>query len=164
MDGQTVTIVVVALVMAIGLIGTVLPFVPGLPLIWGAALAYGLIEQFGATGLIAMVIISVVGIAGMVAKVILPHRRATASGAPKSTLVAGGVVGLIGFFVVPVIGLPLGAVTGVYIAEYRRTRDSVTAWKSTKQVVIGFGLGTLLEMGAGVVMIATWVIWVLVSR
>jgi uncharacterized protein YqgC (DUF456 family) len=163
MDNETLTIVLVALVMAVGLIGTVLPFVPGLPLIWGAALVYGLIEEFGTPGWVAMSIITLVAIGGMVAKFVLPQRRASAGGAPRSTLVVGSIAGIIGFFVVPIVGLPLGAVAGVYLAEYWRTADPGAAWRSTKQVIVGFGIGTLLEMSAGLVMIIAWVAWVLLS-
>lgn len=161
MGSETVTIVVVALVMAIGLFGVVLPFVPGLPLIWLAALLYGLIEDFGAVGWVAMVLITLAMAGGIVAKVVLPQRRATSSGAPTSTLVVAFIAGIAGFFLIPLIGLPLGAVAGVLGAEYARTRDLEAAWASTKQVVVGFGLGALVEMGAGFVMIAIWVVWVL---
>ena len=163
MDSQTLTIVIVALVMAVGLVGVVFPFVPGLPLIWGAALAYGLLEGFDTAGWIAMVVITVVMVGGMAAKIVLPKRRASASGAPTSTLVIASIAGIVGFFLIPLIGLPLGAVAGVLGAEYRRTEDLEAAWRSTKQVIVGFGIGAMFEMGAGFVMIVVWVVWVLVG-
>jgi uncharacterized protein YqgC (DUF456 family) len=79
-------------------------------------------------------------------------------------LLLGSIAGIIGFFVVPIVGLPLGAVAGVYLAEYLRTADPGTAWRSTKQVILGFGIGALFEMSAGVVMIVAWVIWVLLGH
>ena len=154
---------VVGLVMAIGLVGIVLPFLPGLPLIWGAALAYGLIDGFDAAGIVAMVVITLFLIGGMTAKIIVPKRRATDSGAPSSTLTAGAVLGIIGFFTVPIVGLPLGAAVGVLLAEHRRTGNWPAARESTKQVIVGFGIGALLEMGAGIVMVAAWVVWVLAT-
>jgi uncharacterized protein YqgC (DUF456 family) len=163
MDSQTAAVVVVAIVMAVGLAGTILPFVPGLPLIWAGALGYGLVEGFGTTGWVSMVVITLAMAAGIVAKLVLPQKRATASGVPSSTLAVAGLGGLIGFFVIPVVGLPLGAVAGVFLAEYFRTKETHAAWRSTKTVVVGFGLGVLLEMTAGVVMIACWVAWVLLG-
>lgn len=148
--------------MGLGLLGTLLPFVPGLPLIWAAAFVYGLIEGFGRTAWIAMTVISLLMIGGFIAKFILPQRRASASGVTRSTLVFGAVAGLVGFFAVPVVGLPLGAVVGVLLAERRRTNDWPRARRSTKEVVIGFGLGVLVEMGAGMAMIASWVVWAVV--
>ena len=60
---ETVAIVVTAVAMAIGLAGVVLPILPGLWLMWVAALAYGFFAGFGTPGLFAMVFISVVAIA-----------------------------------------------------------------------------------------------------
>ena len=163
MDSTAWLVAGVVIVMVIGLAGTLLPFVPGLPLIWGAALVYGLVEGFDAMAWVAMIVISLVMIAGMVAKITLPQRRASASGAPRSTLIVGGLLAIVGFFTVPVIGLPLGAVVGILLAEYRRTGDWSPAWSSTKEVLIGFGIGTLLEMGAGLVMIGCWAVWALLQ-
>jgi uncharacterized protein len=163
MENETLTIVLVALAMAVGLIGTLFPFVPGLPLIWGAALVYGLTVDFDTVGWVAMAFITVFAIAGMVAKFVLPQRRASASGAPRRTLVVGAIGGIIGFFVIPIVGMPVGAVAGVYLAEYWRTADPGTAWISTKQVIVGFGIGALFELTAGILMIAAWVAWVLVT-
>ena len=44
----------VGLAVAIGLIGTLLPILPGLVLIWAATIAYGLAEGFGAIGWVAV--------------------------------------------------------------------------------------------------------------
>ena len=151
------------LVMGVGLIGTVFPTIPGLVLIWATALVYGFFEGFGVIGWIAMVTITLLLGAGLTAKVMVPKRRAAAGGAPTSTLVFGAIVGLVGFFTVPIVGLPLGGITGVLVAEYRRTRGWGAAWRSTKGVIVGFGIGALLEMGAGMAMILCWLVWALVQ-
>ena len=157
------TELLVGLVMAVGLAGIIVPFLPGLPLIWGAALAYGLAEGFGTAGVVAMVVITIFLIGGMTAKIVVPQRRASAGGAPRSTLLAGGVLGVIGFFVIPLVGLPLGAALGVLLAEFRRTGDWSAARSSTKEVIVGFGIGALFEMGAGIVMVGAWVVWALLA-
>jgi len=157
---DTGVVVLVGLVMAIGLIGTMLPLLPGLPIIWGAALVYGLVTEFGAAGWIAFAAITALAVAGMVAGFVLPHRRAAAGGAPASTVAAGVGLGVIGFFVIPVVGLPLGAIAGVMLAEHARTHDWQAAWTTTKNLVIGFGIGVLVEFAAGLAMIACWVAWV----
>ena len=151
---------VAGLVMAVGLAGTIVPAVPGTPLIWIAALGYGVAVGFGALGIVAMVAITALFAAGVAAKIVLPQRAASAGGAPRSTLVVAGVGGIIGFFVVPIVGFALGAIAGILLAEYRRTGDWAPAWRSTKGVIVGFGIGTLLEIAAAVAMIATWAVWV----
>ncbi|MGH2751101.1 MAG: DUF456 family protein [Actinomycetota bacterium] len=156
-------VVLVALAMAVGLVGTLLPLLPGLPIIWAAALAYGLIEGFERVGAVAFAAITVLSVAGMVAGFVLPHRRVAAKGAPASTVAAGVMLGIIGFFVIPVIGLPLGAVAGVVLAERARTADWATAWSTTKDLLVGFGIGVLVEFTAGVVMVGCWLAWVLLD-
>lgn len=160
---DTGVVVLVGLVMAVGLIGTLLPLLPGLPIIWGAALVYGLVTEFGALGWIAFVSITALAIGGMVAGLVLPHRRVAAGGAPASTVAAGVGLGVIGFFVIPVVGLPLGAVAGVLLAERARTDDWQLAWTTTKNLVIGFGIGVLVEFLAGLAMIGCWIAWVLLG-
>ncbi len=57
---------------------------------------------------------------GSVAKYLLPGRQLRDSGVPGRTIVAGGVLGIVGFFVVPVVGLFVGFVLGIYAAELVR--------------------------------------------
>jgi uncharacterized protein len=150
----------VALVMAVGLVGTVVPLLPGLPLIWIAALTYGVLEGFDLLGAIAMTAITVLLVGGTAAKYVLAGRRVSTERAPVTTLAAGALLGFVGFFAVPVVGFLLGALLGVLLAERWRLGHWPGAWTSTKRVVVGFGQGVLLEIGAGVVMILCWAGWV----
>jgi len=152
-------LVLIALAMLVGIVGTVLPFLPGLPIVWAAALVYGVVEGFGAVGWVCFAIITALGIGGMVAGFLVPQRKVQGGGAPFSTTVAGMVGGVIGFFVIPLIGIVVGAVAGVLIAERVRTQDWTQAWASTKRAIVGFGLGALVQVAAGVLMMATWIAW-----
>lgn len=154
-------LVLIALAMLVGLIGTALPLVPGLPIVWLAALVYGLAEGFGTTGTVAFGIITVLAVAGIVGGVVLPHRHVAAKGTARPSAVAGAVGAIIGFFVIPVVGLVIGGVIGIYTMEFRRTGDRSAAWSTTKTLLVGFGLGVLLELAAGILMVGLWVTWVL---
>lgn len=156
-------IFLIALAMLAGLVGTALPLIPGLPVVWGAALVYGLAAGFGGTGTVAFTVITLLAIGGIIAGLVLPHRRVAAGGAPRSTVLAGVVGAIVGFFVIPVIGLLIGGVTGIWLAEYRRTADRAAAWKSTRDMVVGFGIGILAELAAGVAMVLVWGAWVLLD-
>ena len=58
-------------------------------------------------------------------------------------------LGVVGFFVVPVVGLFVGFVLGVYLAERRRV-GGAAAWPSTKEALRAVGLSILIELAAGV--------------
>lgn len=130
------TAAIAVVVMAMGLVGSVVPFIPGLPLIWIAAMGYGLIEGFEAVGVIAMVLITALMVGGIAIKYALAQKSARKSGAPFTTIAFAGVLGFIGFFVIPVIGFVVGAVLGIFIAERRRLAAWRPAWSSTKAVVL----------------------------
>lgn len=156
-------IFLVALAMAVGLVGTVLPLLPGSVLIWGAGLVYGLVAGFGGPGGWLFGLMTLVLIVGTVAEYVLPTRGGAERGASTQTLVVGAIFGVIGFFVIPVVGLPLGAVLGVLLAERQRTGNWENAWYRTRGVLRGFGLGVLAEFTAGLLMILLWIGWVISS-
>jgi uncharacterized protein len=152
---------VTAFVMALGLLGTFLPLLPGLPLIWLGAFLFGVSEGFHPVGWTAMIMISLLMGAGIAAKILLPKRGASAAGTPRSSLVVGGVAAVMGFFLIPIVGFPLGGAAGIWLAEYRRTKDGVSAWRSTRGAILGFGLAALGELTAGIGMVLTWLVWAL---
>ena len=152
-----------AVVMAVGALGTVVPLLPGLALIWGAGLVYGLDAGFGAVGVTAMVIMTLLLMGATVAGWVVPKRRASGAGAARGSVWLGIGVAAVGFFVVPVVGLPLGGVLGIYVGEHLRTHDARAAWAATRATIAGFGIAALLQLAAALAMITVWVVWVVVD-
>ena len=75
-----------------------------------------------------------------------------------------GITGaVVGFFAVPVVGLPLGGVLGIYVGEHLRTRDPAAAWAATRATITGFGVAVVVQLAAALAMIAVWVVWVIVG-
>lgn len=146
----------VGLAMLVGLAGTVLPLLPGLPVIWGAGLVWTL-SSSGAARWVVLAVLTLLLVAGTVAHYALPA-RSLGGRAPRSTLLYGLAGALVGMVVIPVVGFPVGGVAGVFLAESRRTRSAREAWGSTRRVLVAFGIGMLVEVGAGVLMVATWAV------
>lgn len=158
---MTALVALLALVMAVGAAGTIVPLVPGLSLVWAAGLVYGLVEGFGAVGAGAFTAMTVLAVAATAAGYLVPKRRATGAGAARATVWLGVAGAVVGFFAVPVVGLPVGGVLGIYVGERLRTRDAVAAWQATRATIVGFGIAALVQFGAALAMIAAWVVWVL---
>src|SRR5688572_3551632 len=114
---DTFGLFLIALAMVVGTLGTIIPLLPGLPIVWAAALVYGIVEGFGAVGWAAFGVISMLALGGMALGYLLPQRKVQEGGAPFSTTVVGIIGAIIGFFVIPVVGLIVGAVLGVFVAE-----------------------------------------------
>ncbi|MEQ3554999.1 DUF456 domain-containing protein [Pseudonocardia nematodicida] len=148
--------VLAGLMIAIGLAGIVLPVLPGPILIVGGVAVWA-VPRGDAVGWWVLGIVVAVTVAGQVAKYLLPGRRLKASGVPTRTLFAGLVLGVVGFFVVPVVGLFLGFVLGVWLAELVRLPDAATARRSAKEALTAVGWSILIELAAGMLAVAVWI-------
>ena len=145
----------VALAIAVGLVGILVPILPGSILIVGALLVWAWYVG-GATAWAVFAVATVILVAGAVVKYLVPNRRLKEVGVPASTQWVGAAVGIVGFFVVPVVGLFIGFVLGVYLAEYRRV-GGAAAWPSTKEALRAVGVSMLIELAAGVLAALVWV-------
>jgi len=158
----TVYAVVAGVLVAVGLIGTVLTVLPGLVLVV-AGIAVWAVPRNDVVGWTVLAAAVGVALLGSVAKYLLPGRALKAAGVPGRSLVAGAVLGIIGFFVIPVIGLFFGFVLGVYLAELLRLREHAQAWPSTTQALRAVGWSILIELAAGLLATAVWIIGMIVG-
>lgn len=146
---------VAALVIALGLVGVVVQVLPGSLLVLAAigvwAAFTGGAVAWGAFG-VALIAIAVAA----VGKYVLAGRGLARAGVPGSTLVWGGITGVIGFFVVPVVGLPLGFIGGVYAAQRVRDGDHATAWAATWAAVRATGITIVVELAGALTATAAW--------
>jgi uncharacterized protein len=144
-----------ALVIAVGLVGIVVPVLPGSVLVLAAVLVWSW-QTGGSTAWIVFAVVLVVLAIGTVVKYAVPGRSLKAAGIPGWTQLAGAVLGIVGFFVVPVVGLFLGFVLGVYLAELARIGHPA-AWPSTKHALKAVGVSILIELAAALVATLVWV-------
>jgi hypothetical protein len=153
--------VLVALAIAVGLVGILVPVLPGSVLVLGGILVWAW-QVGGATAWTVFAVAAVILVAGNVVKYLVPNRRLKDAGIPASTQWIGAGVGIVGFFVVPVVGLFIGFVLGVYLAEYRRV-GSTAAWPSTKHALRAVGLSILIELVAALAATFVWVAGVIAT-
>jgi uncharacterized protein YqgC (DUF456 family) len=155
-------LVLVGIAILVGLLGVLVPVLPGLLLCWAAVLVWALVERT-AVAWTVLAAATVLVVAGEVAKYLLPGRRLRAASVPWTSLAAGGAVAIVGFFVVPVVGAVAGFVAGVYGAERLRLQSHAAAWPSTVQALRAVGLSMLIELGAGLLIAAAWLAAVLLA-
>jgi uncharacterized protein len=149
-------IVLVALVIAVGIIGIVVPLLPGTLLVFGAIAVWAVVEN-NVTGWVTLGVVTVLLAAATLVKYMWPARRMRAADVRTWSLVAGAGLGIVGFFVIPVLGLVIGFVLGVYLAELAKRRDQRVAWTSTKHAVKGVALSVGVELCGALLATAAWV-------
>ncbi len=155
---MSATEVLVALAIAVGIAGIIVPVLPGTLLVLGAILVWAL--QIGtSTGWVVFAVATVLLAGGTVVKFLVPGRRLKASGVPNRTLLVGALLAFIGFFVIPVIGMFIGFVLGVYLAERARV-GGAQAWPSTVGALKAVGVSILIELVAAFLAAVTWAVGV----
>jgi uncharacterized protein YqgC (DUF456 family) len=154
---STVGIVLVALAIAVGLVGILVPLLPGTVLVFGAILVWALFERT-TIAWVTLGIVAALLAATLLIKYLWPMRRMKSADVGTLSLVAGAVLGIIGFFVVPVLGLVIGFVLGVYLAELAKRRDQRVAWTSTVHAIKGVALSVGVELAGGLLATVAWVV------
>ena len=92
--------VLIAILIGVGVIGIVVPVLPGSILVLGAILVWA--SEVGTSrAWIVFAVAATFLVAGAVVKYVLPGRRLQEAGVPRSTLLTGALLGFVGFFVVP---------------------------------------------------------------
>lgn len=150
----------VALAIAVGLAGILVPLLPGTLLVWAAIAVWAVVQRSTESWVVLGIVTAILG-AGIVVKYLWPAKRMRAAEVGNRTLLAGAVLGVVGFFVIPVAGLPIGFVLGIYLAELLARRDRSRAWASTVHAVKGVALSVGVELTAALLATGVWVAGVL---
>ncbi|WP_103383521.1 DUF456 domain-containing protein [Pseudonocardia dioxanivorans] len=156
------TAVLAGVIIAVGLLGIVSLVLPGLVVVL-AGVAVWAVPRGDALGWWVLGIAGMLVVAGTVAKYLLPGRALKEAGVPGRTLMLGAGLGVVGFFVMPVIGLFLGFVLGVWLAELVRLPDRRQAWTSARHALRAVGYSMLIELAAGLLATTAWIVGLVVG-
>ncbi|GAA1851156.1 DUF456 domain-containing protein [Myceligenerans crystallogenes] len=147
----------VGLAILVGLVGIVVPVLPGSILIGGSILVWAFLTG-SATGWWVFGIAAALLVAAEVLQYVVAGRHMKKSEVPNSTIILGGIAGVVGFFLVPVVGLFLFFAVAVFLVEWNRLRERPAAWRSTIAAIqasaLTIGIQLLGALGAA----TTWII------
>lgn len=161
MDYSVVMALVCALLIAVGIIGVVVPVLPGSLLVAAALLVWALTVQ-SVSGWVVFALGAVLVSAGMLASAILTGRRMKQREIPRRSIFVALVFAVAGLFLIPVVGLFVGFAAGLLVAEFNRQRDVQAAVSSSWAALKATGIGILVECGLAALAASVWVIglWV----
>jgi uncharacterized protein len=148
-------LILVGLCIAIGLLGIVVPILPGLFLIWAGVTVWAVFER-DTTAWVVLAAATALVVVSQLVKYLVPGRRLRRAGVPTRGIVIGAALGVLGFFVIPVVGLFLGFVAGIYLVEWLRLRSHEPAWRSTVHALKAVGLAILIELLTGLLIATGW--------
>jgi uncharacterized protein len=151
---------IVGALLLLGLAGTVVPFLPGTPLVVLAALVHAFATGWtpiDGTRLAILAALCALGYVLHYAAAAIGARGAGGSTWAFAGAIVGGIVGL--FFGLP--GLLLGPPLGAIAAELLKSGDLRTSIRTGIAAFIGMVAGAIANVAIGVTMIALFLWWAL---
>lgn len=152
---DTLLYLIAALLVIIGIAGSILPALPGLPVVFCGLLLAAWVGDFEAVGWMTLTVLGVLTLLAMAVDMVaslLGTRRVGASGLAVLGAAVGTVAGL--FFGLP--GLLLGPFAGALIGELLAGRGMQQAARAGIGAWIGFVVGTLAKLGLAFTMLGVY--------
>ena len=148
--------------MLLGLAGTVLPFLPGILLIYVGYITYGLLSSWNAFGSTTVILWGIVTLLSL----FMDHYGAI-YGAQRSNSSILGIWGsfagaILGMILFSLAGLIIGTFSGAVVGELMAGRPAGQALRSGKAAILGFLAGSLVKVVIGLIMVGTF-IWQVLS-
>lgn len=148
-------LLLVGLVLLLGVLGVLVPGVPGTWLVW-AGLMWWALQERSAAAWTLLVAATALLLVVQVVKWLLPPRRLRGVGATRRMAVYAGAGAVLGFVLIPVLGAIPGFVGGIYLCERLRLGTHGEAWASVRAVMRAVGTSVLVELFACLLVLGAW--------
>jgi len=157
MDTQTLLFLVSAILILVGLAGTILPALPGLPLMFAGMLMAAWTDDFERVGGWVLAGLALITLLALVADILTTLYGAKRAGASKHAMWGAALGTLAGFF----FGLP-GLVLGPFVGAVAGERSQGGDWRNASRIGLatwlGLAVGTVIKVGLAFLMLAIFAI------
>jgi uncharacterized protein len=157
MEGQALMWLLAIVLMVVGLVGTVLPALPGVILVLAGVIVGAWIDDFTKVPVWIVVLIGVIAVVAWVTDYVATVLGAKKAGASKLALLGAAIgtllgilMGLIGLLFMPLVGAALG--------QYLSERNSKNAAKVGIATWLGLLVGTVIKIALVFMMLG--IFWV----
>lgn len=155
---NVVVLIIAILLMLIGLAGTFLPVLPGIPVVFLAIAGYGWYEGFKVVTPEFLAIMAGLTVLSILVDYLAGLLGAKFFGSSPAGIWGAFVGGILGLVLGGPVGLVLGPWIGAFVGEYVKLRDVNKAWRVGVGTVVGIFTGVAAKVVIGLVMI----IWFLI--
>jgi uncharacterized protein YqgC (DUF456 family) len=152
MDLDTFYYILAGVLVVVGIVGTVLPALPGLPLVFAGMVLASWVSDFQKVGWVMLVVLGLLTALSMGVDFAATAMGAKRVGASKLAIV-GSVIGTFAGLAFGLIGVFVGPFLGALIGELIHTRQLDQATKVGVGTWVGIIVGTVLKLGLAFAMI-----------
>ena len=155
--GTIILMVTVVFLFVLGLLGIVLPAIPGLPLLWLGILVYGWATGFQEVTVGTVVLTGIITLVGVALDFLAGVLGAKTFGASWYGVLGALLGGVIGFVVASVPGLFIGSFIGAWLGEYLKYQRTSSAIMAGFGTIMGIVFGMVLKIIFALVIIGIFV-------
>ena len=148
----TALLILAILLVIVGLAGTVLPALPGVPLIFGGLLLIAYLDDFSKVGVVTLVILGVLAVIAFAVDYVAAMLGAKRAGASRLAVI-GATLGTIGGLFLGFVGIIIGPFAGAAVGEFIARKDALQAGKVGFATWLGIVIGTAAKLGIAFLMI-----------
>jgi uncharacterized protein YqgC (DUF456 family) len=160
---QSFTFGLIVVFIILGIIGIIVPLLPGIILIYMAVLTYVWAYGMETLGWVSFIIITLIALVTGTSDLWMSLLGAKSGGASGRSLLYGTVGAIVGSFFAPLIGTLIGYAVGLLLGEYQRHGDWAVAWKASAGGLAGWGVATAVQLAGGLIILAIFLWQVLFS-
>ncbi len=154
---MTTTLWIVAvLLILVGVAGTVLPALPGVPLIFGGVLLAAWIDDFQRISVVTVVVLAVLAGIGIVIDYIAAAISAKRAGASKEGII-GAAIGTVAGVFTGLWGLLFMPLLGAAVGEFLAHKDAFRAGKVGAATWFGLLVGTAIKLAIAFTMVGVFI-------
>ena len=148
---------IAAVLVLIGLAGTLLPVLPGVPLVFGGLLLAAWIDGFAHVGWPLLLVLALLTLLSVVVDVAAASLGAKRAGAGRAAMLGAAIGTLVGLFF-GLAGLLIGPFLGAAAGQFLVRQDLVDAGRAGVGAWIGFLLGSLAKLALALAMVLIFVV------
>lgn len=148
--------VAAVLLILVGIAGTVLPALPGVPLIFGGVLLAAWIDDFQRISVTTVVVLAVLTVLGIIIDYVAAALSAKRMGASKQGIIGAAVGTLAGIFT-GLWGLLFMPLAGAAIGEFIAHKDLLRAGKVGAATWVGLLVGTAIKLAIAFTMVGVFI-------
>lgn len=154
---MTTTLWIIAvLLIVLGFAGTVLPALPGVPLIFGGVLLAAWIGDFQRISVFTVVVLAILAVLGIVIDYIAAAISAKRAGASRQGII-GAAIGTVAGVFTGLWGLLFMPLMGAAIGEFIAHKDALRAGKVGAATWFGLLVGTAIKLAIAFTMVGVFI-------
>ena len=142
------------IVIGIGVLGAILPVLPGPILIWLGALLWAWADHFERIGWPTLTVLALLAIVSGGSEIWMSALGARKGGASWQGLLAGIALGIVGFILFSLPGGVIGVALGILGVETWRAGGLKPALKSSGGFLLGYILSASVQVSLSLIMVA----------